>query len=524
MTATIARAIERRPFIKLTAGALAAAVVGCRPGETAATRRSTLIIACPWGEDELDGLTSVGLKYLVYLPLLTENDRGELEGRLADRWEHSPDQKEWTFHLRMDVRWHDGVPVTAHDVKFTLELLSHPDVLELGPHAVESIAVLDDVTIRVRFENWSASRPIVEGYDVVLPKHLLAHLATKTYAAWDFWTRPVGNGPYRFAHYVRQTMMQFDANPDYYRGRPRIEHVVLKFAQGAATTELLSGNVDVLLEAGPKPPASDAAWRAYYGLAGGRMWGGQIFAILWNNAHPRLRDARVRRALTLAINRRELARVLNLPDSFPILDGPFTSRQVRRGELPEPLPYDPAQARALFDAAGWWQRGGDGLRERDGQLFRITLLVGTEPGFSQVAVYVQEALRRCAVGMDIQTLNSAVIGKRVREGQFDASLMYVPGPSEYWRRWFGEHSPLGYRNAQVVRLLERLPLAIDPAEEDGIRRQLTQVFRAEAPATFLFPRELTVLARERVRGLSSPWRVDPIRFIDALWLDDRGSG
>ncbi len=518
MTATIERAIERRPFIRLTTGALAAAVAGCRPGDSAAMRRSTLIIACPWGERELDAVDRGSLKYLVFLPLLTDNVNGELEGRLAERWEHSPDYREWTFHLRHNIRWHDGVPVTAHDVKFTLELLTHPDVLELGPHDVESISVLDDSTIRVRFGSWFANRQVYNGWEIVLPKHLLAHLAPKQYAEWDFWTRPVGNGPYRFGHHVPKTMMRLDANPDYYQGKRSIEHVVLKFTQGAAMAELLSGNVDILLGADPGHSALDASWRAYYGFTFS-----QIYGILWNNAHPLLRDPRVRPALTLAINRRELARVLNLPESFPILDGPVSPRQVRRGELPEPLPYDPEQARALFDAAGWRQRGGSGLRERDGLAFQFTLLVGGQPGFSRVAVYVQEAWRRVGVSVDIQTLDSAVANGRVLAGQFDALLTYVHWAPVSLQALFGENSPLGYRNAQVVKLLDRLPLAFDPAEDDAVHRQLTQVFRAEVPATFLFPSVRTVFARRRVRGLSSPWRVDPIFFIDELWLDDGGA-
>jgi len=517
MTATFERAIERREFIGLSAGALAAAASGCRPRSPAGSRRSTLIIAVGDNERELVAVDGELLKNLVFLPLLTTNEDGELEGRLAERWEHSPDSRDWTFHLRRNIRWHDGVPVTAHDVKFTLELLSHPDVTEVAPHDVESVTVLDDATVRVRFGSWTASGSFTSGYEIILPEHLLVHLDRKRYAQWDFWIRPVGNGPYRFGHYVLKTMMRLDANPDYYRGRPRIEHVVLKFTRGAAMAELLSGNVDILFGAVPGHSASGPSWRAYYGI-----YGRQLNGILWNSARPQLRESNVRRALTLAINRRELARVLNLPDSFPILDGPFSIGQVRRGELPEPLPYDPEQARALFDAAGWRQRGGSGTRERDGQLFRLMLRVGNEPASSQAAVYVQEALRRVGVGMEIETRGSGVLMPgRVRDGQFDALMTVVPAAPWVLKAWFGADSPLGYRNAEVATLLERLPLVSDPAEQDEIYLQLTRIFRTDAPATFLSPRVTTTFANRRVRGLSGPWRVDPIRFIDELWLEDR---
>ena len=517
MTAPSAEVVERRPFIKLTAGALVAAA-GCRPRSPAGSRRSTLIIAVGDNERELVAVDGELLKNLVFLPLLTENAAGELEGRLAERWEHSPDFLDWTFHLRQGIRWHDGVPVTARDVKFTLELLSHPDVFEVPPHDVESTTVVDDATIRVRFGSWDASRSFSSGYEIILPEHLLVHLDRKRYAQWDFWRRPVGNGPYRFGRYVPKTMMRLDANPGYYRGRPRIEHVVLKFTGGAARAELLNGNVDVLLEANPGHSAADASWRAYYGF-----YGAHVYGILWNSARPQLRESNVRRALTLAINRRELARVLNLPDSFPIVDGPFSIGQVRRGELPEPLPYDPEEAGKLFDAAGWRQRGGSGTRERDGQGIRFTLRVGNQPASSQAAVYVQEALRRVGVGMEIETRDFRLLMPgMVRDGQFDAVMTDVPAAPWVLKAWFGADSRLGYRNAEVATLLERLPSVSDAAVEDEIYLQLTRIFRTEVPATFLFPRVTTVFASRRVRGLSSPWRLDPIRFIDELWLDDRG--
>jgi peptide/nickel transport system substrate-binding protein len=383
----------------------------------------------------------------------------------------------------------------------------------LSRHDIDSITVLDEVTVRVRFASWRASQSALDGYEIILPKHRLAGLDPKQYARWDFWTHPVGNGPYRFARYVPHTMMQLDANPDYYRDKPRFEHVVLKFVQGDAMTELLSGNVDVLPNADPGRSPADGSWRRYSGF-----YGHQVSAIAWNNVHPILRDPGVRRALTLAINRRELTRLLNLPDVIPILDGPFTRRMVRRGKIPDPLPYDPDQAEALFDAAGWRRGAGRGARARDGQPFQFTLLVMGERGFSQAAVYVQEALRHVGVEMEVQGMDNGVVRQRFHDGQFDAVLMVVAAGA--WRTLLGAHSPLGYRNARVAQLLERVPMVSDAEEEDEIDVEVTRILRSEVPVTVLFPRVTTTLASRRVHGLSSPWRVNPIWSIEDLSLDD----
>ena len=513
-------ALRRRQFIRLTTGSLAT-LAGCTPRD-ANRRDRTLIIAFPGTDKGMNPLNDEESKFLVFLPLLRGDDSGELEGRLAERWEHSADYREWTYHLRKNVRWHDGVPVTAHDVKFTLELLTHPDILELGPHDIESVSVLDDSTVRVRFGSlygWHS----MASWEVIFPKHLLNQLDPKKVGEWDFWTHPIGNGPYRFVHGVPHTMMEFEANPDYYRGKPRIERLVLKFARGAGLVELFSGNVDVFMDetimgGSVLPSTLAASVHAYYGFRPtGIMY---QYAILWQNAHPLFKDVRVRRALTLAINRRELARIINLPEILPIVDGPLTPRQMRRGELPAPLPYDPDQARALFDAAGWRQPGASAVRERDGRSFRFTMLQSTRPGFSQIAVYVQAALRNVGVGMDIQTMDESLVSPAMRGGQFDAALVFGTADD-----WFQTRFPLGlgYRNPHVGTLVKEIDVAMTQDDIDRICRELAEIFRVDVPATFLFPSVGTVLAHQRVHGLSSPWRADPIRHIDELWLDDRGS-
>ena len=129
--------------------------------------------------------------HLVFLPLLTLNAQGELEPQLAQSWEHSADYRDWTYHLRPGVRWHDGVPVTAGDVKFTLDLLCQQLALGYSPDSFEAITVVDPATIRIRSRH--ARQP--DTYRVYYPKHLVERLDPAKLDQWDFWNHPVGNGP-----------------------------------------------------------------------------------------------------------------------------------------------------------------------------------------------------------------------------------------------------------------------------------------------------------------------------------------
>ena len=197
---------------------------------------STLTILVPQDEWVLSPATrGWAASFLVFLELATPNQRGELEGRLAESWEHVPGTREWTIHLRDDVRWHDGVSVTAHDIAFTVNLFQHPDVItstsNTGFGQVESVEVVDDHTLIMTYKPGSVWHTYwYPGYwHVFYPKHLLEDLDPTGIAEWEFWKQPVGNGPFRYVRHSPKTMMEFEANPDFFLGRPKIDRVVLKF-------------------------------------------------------------------------------------------------------------------------------------------------------------------------------------------------------------------------------------------------------------------------------------------------------
>ena len=506
--------------------ALTLANIGCSPSsDRARADGSTLTILVSGGWDERI-LSSWGdsPNYLVFLGLAREDETGEQQPRLAERWEHSPDYRTWTYHLRRDVRWHDGIPTTAHDVKFTLELMAHPDVLRGTDFIVniESITVLDDFTLTI---NYAIPTGVENAYIALYPKHLLEDLDPREFFSWDFWTHPVGNGPYRYVRHVPKTMMEFEANPDFYKGKPKIERLVLKFGPDTQLQELLSGNVDAVHHfATTQIPGlgEDPRFRLYYSERNDN-W---VHGIFWNQRHPLFRDPIVRRALTLAIDRRELLEVLDYPPDLPIFDVLFTGRQYRRRQLPEPLGYDPELAQQLLEAAGWQDEDGDGVRERAGAEARFTLIAQRLNNVNlgeRAAVYVQDQLRRVGIRMDVQILDSSLKNQRVLAGEFDAALHRT---SRHWyrillRNWFGEGSPLGYHNPEIVRLLlENADTGFDPEAADRIYRELWEIFRADLPITFVHTHIHHFVAHRRLQGLSSPWGAEPIRYMEDLWLED----
>jgi ABC-type transport system substrate-binding protein len=153
-------------------------------------------------------------------------------------------------------------------------------------------------------------------------------------------------------------------------------------------------------------------------------------SLWWNARHPLFQDTKVRRALTLAINRREL-NLLSFPEDMPIADLPLTKRQLERGDLPEPIPYDPALANRLLDEVGWSARNRDGLRLRGGKPFRFRLLAGG--GGVGIAVYVQERFKRVGVRMDIRLLPQIPSRRQQVRYGLHVSARAWNDPSPDWR-------------------------------------------------------------------------------------------
>ena len=246
---------------------LALTAASCHRAEDRASSRDSTVTIPYWGDQHaLSPSEDESAKFLMFLPLVTLDAHGDLRGRLADRWEHSPDYREWTYHLRRSVSWHDGTPVTAHDIKFTADFFTSLSSNSNSFPPGTSVAVIDDSTVRIRYPGDPGDSPT---WSVYYPKHLVDGLDAAHWADWDFWKHPVGNGPFRFVRFSPQTMMELEANPDFYAGKPRIERVVVTFERAANNlTDLLAGAVNLIPEASASDilrVAADERFRVYYG-------------------------------------------------------------------------------------------------------------------------------------------------------------------------------------------------------------------------------------------------------------------
>lgn len=475
----------------------------------------TLTIHIADGDERVLGPLGAYPWFLVFLGI-ADYPEGAGDGPIVDavpellnRWQHSEDYSQWTLHVREDVKWGDGTPVTAEDVKFSLELWTRPDV-GYDVRLFETITVLDPHTLHVVFKRPVAGTIFQYNWLAVVPEHLLGELAIEELFRWPFWITPVGNGPYRYSRHIPGTMTELVANPDYYGEPPRIRTVVLRYG-GNPLTELLSGNVDIATGLRPidaMQVRTDDRFQVDQTYGSGATW-----VIVWNHRNPLFADARVRRALTLAVDRRELFRVLQLPEDMPIVDVPTRARHRRQGLSPPPLPYDPDGAKELLAEVGWVDADEDGTLERDDQEFQFTFIVDEQQ--STYAILLQEQFRRIGIRMEIASFDRTTWRQRARAGDFDATLWLY----SYIENFGGTDIFTGYSNAEITALRDSAWHTIDPELHDRHMRAMWRLFAQEIPVTYLHPPVFYRAAHRRVKGLETD--IDFIRDIEHLWIEDR---
>jgi len=374
-----------------------------------------------------------------------------------------------------------------------------------------SVTVHDDSTFTVTFDSYRDDK-IWIGREVFLPKHLLEDLDPADFNDWEFWDHPVGNGPYRFVRMVSGQLIEVESNPEYFGGEPAIERVFIR-VMGAARAELRAGEADVMTEVGSETAAlyqEDPRYRTY-------AWTGfRLPLLLLNHRHEALGDIGVRRAIDMAIDRKELAGAQWIPPDFPLWDVNASVGQVVRGELPPLRPYDPEGARALLSDQGWEDTDGDGIRERNGRALRFSLL-----GSQTVAVVIQAQLRRVGVAVDLTSMARGVARNRVRDGDFEASLNGGPRGSEV--PGLLSRVPVqtvGYHNPSLAALESALDSTFLDEARDELYRRAWPIYRDDLPAIPLPRPGMFTIANRRIKGVEGRDGVALLLHMEELWIEE----
>ena len=444
---------------------------------------------------------------LLYNGLLTLDDSLTPRPELAEKWEVEDGGARYVFHLRRDVRWHDGRPFTSADVKFTFDevlLKFHARTRASVTPALLRIDAPDDTTIVFQFRRPYA--PLLQQLDVVeapiLPKHLFVGTDPLRNPAN---ISPIGTGPFRFVSYRTGSEIRYAANRDYFGGAPKVRDLILRIIPDASTQviSLEAGEVDWLFNVpGPDRERLARNPRVKFLYTTVSPGGSNCLTTLgFNLDRAWLRDVRVRRGITHAVNRQQFVdRVLF--GSGRVAAAPISSGIAFAHATDLQLPvYDSAQASRLLDAAGWRRIGSDVRVARgaagiaDGTRF----VIGFKglPGQMNYGELLRAQLRMLGIDLRLEPLEQAVFVNAVFTARdFDMAIAsYCNGmdPEIGVRRQYASSSvaPVpfsnmaGYRNATMDSLFDRAGSSLDVAERRKFYRQIQELAVRDQPYVWL---------------------------------------
>jgi peptide/nickel transport system substrate-binding protein len=425
----------------------------------------------------------------------------------------SADGLTWKIKLRSDVKWHDGTPFTADDVKYTLDLINNPGFRvrnRVGHGLVKEIAVVAPDEIHWRMESAYSPYLSILALTFIVPKHALEKASDPNTAPFN--GAPVGTGAFRWGQRVAGDHLLLHANPAYHGEGPHLERVVFKYIPDLTMlyTQFRTGQVDYLGLSG----ISAHFVKEAQGLRGRKISLSPtafIEHIALNLEYGPFADKAVREALYLAMNKK--ARIDALYYGLPIPTESFLPHEAWAHRQLRPVhQHDPARANAILDAAGW-VRGGDGIRAKGGVRleFANSTTVGN-PGREQSQQLLMQDWRAVGAAMKISNMPAAVIwGEFWQKSKYESVMVgsnfMLGNDPDVTPRFSSKAIPAKggtglntyqYQNPEVDKLLALGATQFDPSERKATYGRVQQLIRDDLA---ILPIYQTVMAEGVKEGL-----------------------
>jgi ABC-type transport system substrate-binding protein len=510
----------------MVAGVLVILLVWSGPGQAgsapspAAVRGGTLTLSFPPGIPHVD--TNAVSQTLItevvgnfYERLYERDATGTVRPLLVREDSISPDGLTWTLRLHPDVRFHDGSPFNAAAVKWNFDRKISKRQIQYGLLPFRSVEVVDPLTVRLHL-----TRTAPHLRSILSLGNLAMYSPTFSERVGDEGLRlqASGTGPFVLAEFRPNQLVRLRRNPAYWRpGLPYLDEIVYRVVDDINTraTMLAAGDVDIAREVAFPDAARLKGARSVKVL---EAVGSRQYVIYLNTRRPLMSDVRVRQALNYAVDKESIIRTVLLGNGRPAtawLFGPRVNGWTNGGGYP----YNPEQARALLDEAGW-RVGPGGVRIKDGVPLRPIFVTrkGSAPGDFEIAELVQGMLK--AVGVDVQLVvhDSATLlarlnapgGVQVEYDMLNLANNTFTGDAEYIMLGFyraADFPPNGfnyshYSNPQVEQLIEDSKKARNLAGRNSLyyAQIIKQVVR-DAPGILLFDIVMQAPMKQEVEGV-----------------------
>jgi peptide/nickel transport system substrate-binding protein len=452
-----------------------------------------------------ESATASDINRLIFSGLTRYDAKRTLQPDLAEKWEVSPDGRIYTFQLRKDVKWHDGVPFTSADVAFTLTAIQNPDSRSPLASSWQGVKFepKGDHTIVI-----TIPQPLASFLDSttlgIVPRHRLENVEPSLLREADFNQAPVGTGPFKmktFAPSAREVLLS--ANPGYHFGRPKLDEFMFRFYDTPDET-LRAYAAHQVSSPGRIRPDSAADAETLSGLSQYSYTLPEVETLFFSTTDARLKDLKLRQILTRSLDRQaileEAAAGQGVVVTQPLLPGQigYTAKYTLE-------PLTPGQAKkALFDG---------GYKPEDLR-FKLVTLQGGE--LERAAREIKRQWQEIGVEIEVVTADRNDLQQSyMRPRNFQMLLYGVnigPDPDvySYWHTSQAKDPGVnlsGYSSNDADRALEAGRIKTDEQIRQGKYDAFLKAWNTDAPAAVLYQSAYVYAARDEVSGIRNAMRL-----------------
>lgn len=449
---------------------------------------------------------------------------------LAKSWSVTEANNACTFTLREGVKWHDGAPVTAKDVIFTLEYLkSFKDVVGLYTTNIDRIAYFEasgDYSVKVVFDQWFNGALDIMTFPV-LPSHLYSSPQDLAKGVAEF--QPIGTGPYRLKEYEPYKYLNLELNPDWRGDMPYITEIEMQFVadEETALTSFKNDQADIAIATYPDWDRYREGGKAYV-----KDYTTNKYDFLGLNfENPIFADKALRKAIQYGINREDIANKVYLKHAV-IVDTPVPPHVWLFAEGVRDYAYDAENARTILREAGWADRDNDGLLEKeiDGikHDLEFTILANSDnPKRYMAAEMIQDNLADLGISVALEELTWEELIQRVNRKEFDTVVLgwdfanYLDFSFAFHSNQIEEGSNFfSYSDEGMDDLLQKDFWATEDVREET-SGSLQRFIAEELPYNSLYFKKAALLIKNRVRGDLDPREHNIFTNIERWYIPEK---
>ncbi|MDZ7612054.1 MAG: peptide ABC transporter substrate-binding protein [Candidatus Moranbacteria bacterium] len=475
----------------------------------------------------------VALSDLIYSSLFKYGKNAEIKNDLAESYQVSENKKTYTIKIKEDVKWHDGKPLTAEDIYFTVRLIQNPQFKSTLRSSFQDVEVeaVDERTVKFKLQE--PFSPFLNKLTFgILPKHIFKNISSGNFLINEFNLKPVGSGPFEFSNFEKDEQdniisYQLIANDEYYGQRPYLEQLNFSFY----TSE------KELIDAYNKKEINGFGIFSYDNIKQfeddktTRVKSFEIpryFSVFYNQTKSKaLSDKNVRRALSYAINREQIinevfhgyAREVYSPvlDSF----GKFSSN-----DEAEKYFYSTEEAKKILEEAGWEEQdNGIRVKTNDDEKIelKIALVCANWSPLEKSAEKIKKQWEEVGAEVEVKTLEiNEVQQNYIKTRDYEALLFgqeYFGNDPDPYHFWHSSEKQDPGKNLAVFdeeeadKLLEEAREIHDVNKREEKYNQLEKIITEESPASFLFSADYVYIVNDKVKGLGTQSVTNPaLRF------------